>query len=122
MPTPRRILGVLDGNIKKRRELTPKKRGAIVGARLCGVAATKVARVLKVPITTVYSTEKADLLRVEGFTRPRSGRPIEYSDREVRALYDMYAKTRRRPMPRSIKGWVGNETLKPSGVCLSLLA
>ncbi|KAM3078980.1 hypothetical protein ACMFMF_003906 [Clarireedia jacksonii] len=86
MPTPRRILGVLDGNIKKRRELTPKKRGAIIGARLCGVAATTVARVLKVLITTIYSIEKADLLRIEGYTRPRSGWPIEYSDREVRAL------------------------------------
>jgi transposase len=123
MPTLRRILGVLDGNIKKRKELTPKKRGAIVGARLCGVPATKVANILKVPITTVYSTVKADLLRDEGNTRKRTGRPIKYTDREVRALVRY---VRRNPKDtyqqvRNAFGWkYANHTLQrmlePSGI------
>jgi hypothetical protein len=123
MPTPRRILGVLDGNIKKRKELTPKKRGAIVGTRLYSVPATKVANILKVPITTVYSTVKADLLRDEGNTRKRTGRPIKYTDREVRALVRYI---RRNPKDtyqqvRNVFGWkYANYTLQcmlePSGI------
>jgi len=43
MPTPRRPLGVIDGNIKKRKELTPYKRGQIAGARLAGALLEDIA-------------------------------------------------------------------------------
>ncbi|KAM3072095.1 hypothetical protein ACMFMG_008557 [Clarireedia jacksonii] len=100
MPTPRRILGVLDGNIKKRKELTPKKRGQIVGARLCGVPATKVAKGL-------LENEPA-------------GQSSIQIDRFV-PLYVMYIDTRRIPTNRSATRSDRNMPTIPFSVCLSLL-
>jgi len=86
MPTPRRPLGVIDGNIKKRKELTPYKRGMIVGARKLSAKIPQIAEGLKVPESTVKTTLYSDLVCNDGVSRPRSGAPKRYTDQDERVI------------------------------------
>ena len=81
MPTPRRPLGPINGN-SIRKELTPYKRGQITGGVESGQTPAEIARALNIPDATVRSTISRDPLRNEGHSRPRSGRPKKYSDRD----------------------------------------
>jgi len=80
MPTPRCPLGVIDGNIKKRKELTSYKRGMIVGARKLSAKIPQIAEGLKVPESTVKTTLYSDSVRNDGVSRPQSGAPKRYTD------------------------------------------
>ena len=80
MPTPRRPLGVIDGNIKKRKELTPYKRDMIVDARKLSAKIPWIVKGLKVPESTVKTTLYSDLVRNDGVSRPWSDAPKCYTD------------------------------------------
>ena len=87
MPTPRRPLGVLDANITKRKELTPYKRGIIVGQALLGKGHTELAHAFNIPRSTIRSTLSRVLLRNDkGELRPRSGPPLLYNTRDKRII------------------------------------
>ena len=85
MPTNRKVLGVISSNIKKRPDLTPYNRGKIVSAAEWGISPSAIATKLELPNSTVRNTLKLDPLR-NGVSRPRSGRPREYTERHVRKL------------------------------------
>ena len=86
MPTPRRPLGVIDGNIKKRQELTPYKRGQLVGARIAGAKLTDIIDVFDILKSTVKYTLRHDPVRNDGASKPRSGAPKQYTDRDERVI------------------------------------
>jgi transposase len=86
MLTPRRPLGVISGNIAKRKELTLYERGLILGAKLAGRSEAEISKSLNVPDPTVRSTIIRATEREDGHSKPRSGRPKCLSDREERIL------------------------------------
>ena len=53
MPPQRRPLGPISGNTIKKKELTPYKRGQIVGASIIGLDNPTIATTLKTPESTV---------------------------------------------------------------------
>jgi transposase len=82
----RRPLSSIDGNATKGKELTPYKRGKIIGASVAGLPNPEIAVALKTPESTVRSTLRYDLQRLNGETRRRIGRPREWNDHHVRRL------------------------------------
>ena len=75
MPQPRKPLGVINGNIKKRKELTPFKRGQISGARLAGATPAKIAEAFNMPNSTIRTTLLLEPLRNNGELLPCTGAP-----------------------------------------------
>jgi transposase len=86
MPTPRRPLGPIAGNITKRKELTPYKRGLLVGAKISGSSPAEIARTFNLKDSTVRTTLQRAQERDDGHSKPRSGQPRCMSDREERIL------------------------------------
>jgi len=86
MPQPRRPLGVISSNISKKPLLTPYLRGKIAYAAELGYSPAQIAIQFDKPDSTIRNTLKVDHLRNNGNTRTRTGRPREYTDREVRIL------------------------------------
>jgi len=86
MTTPRRILGDIDPNITSRSELSPYLRGVIAGRAQEGGKPTLIAKDLKVPKSTVFTTIRRDPIRNDGRSRPRSGRPHKYTERFKRSV------------------------------------
>src|SRR6195952_1498090 len=80
MTTPRRILGDIDPNITSRSELSPYLRGVIAGRAQEGGKPTLIAKGLKVPKSTVFTTIRRDPIRNDGRSL-RSRRPDEYTER-----------------------------------------
>ena len=103
MPTPRNTLGTSDGNVQKNKELTPYTRGLIVGAAQTGLSIACIADQLNLPYSTVRTTLRLDLIRDDGLSRARSGRPKKCTDRDVRNFYDMCSCTQRTPTRKSRK-------------------
>ena len=79
-------LGPRSGNVRRGPELTPYQRGLIVGAASLGKKPTGIAGQYKLPLETVKSTLRLDLVRNEGQSKPRSGRLKAYSDRDERKI------------------------------------
>jgi hypothetical protein len=79
-------LGPRSRNARRGPELTPYQRGLIVGAASLGKKPTRIARQYKLPLETVKSTLRLNLVRNEGQLKPRSGRPKAYSDRGERKI------------------------------------
>jgi transposase len=86
MPSPRTPLGVIDSNIKKRKELSPYSRGKVIGARLIGGTLGQIANALNLPKSTVQTTLFLDQLRNHGQSLPRNGAPRAYTDRDERKI------------------------------------
>jgi hypothetical protein len=87
MATLRRPLGPISGNkIKKKKELTPYKRGQIVGAAIAGADPSTIATSLEISESTVRSTLRYDLYRLNGETVQRTCRPRTWNDYHVRRL------------------------------------
>lgn len=86
MATPRRPLGPISGNSTVRKELSPYQRGLIVGQAQKGAKPLEISRDLNIPRTTIISTLELDLLRNEGKSIPRPGRPLCYTPRNERVL------------------------------------
>lgn len=83
---PRTPLGPISGNRTYKQELTPAKRGQIVGRFLEGATATSIARDENLPRSTVRSTLQSTPLRKNQESNPRSGRPARITKREERAI------------------------------------
>ena len=75
MATPRRPLGPISGNKIKKKELTPYKRGQIVGAAIAGADPSTTATSFETPESTVRSTLRHDLYRLNGETVQRTSQP-----------------------------------------------
>lgn len=86
MITQRRPLASLSLNNLPNKELSPYERGKIVGARSAGVGLGTIAKAMHTTKSTVQTTLRRQPVRHEGHSQPRSGRPAEYSDRDVRRL------------------------------------
>ena len=86
MPQPRTPIGVISGNIQKKKQLTPYQRGKITGAAQFGHSPAEIAKEFNRPDSTIRTTLKLDPLRDKGETRERSGRPCEYTERDIRKL------------------------------------
>ena len=79
-------LSGISANIQRRRELSPYERGIIVGVSKTTDSATVIAQLTKVPRTTIQSTLLIDSEHDEGTTKPRSGRPKIYDERDERLI------------------------------------
>ena len=86
MCPPRRLLGVVSGNIDKRKELSPYMRGKIIGQYEKGAKPADISRELRIADSTVRDTISLDLLRDKGYSKPRTGRPEKYFERFKRNL------------------------------------
>jgi len=75
---PRRALAPISGNIPDHKELTPYKRGVVVGFGLAGVTASLIAIALNLPELTVRDTLRNTPQRLQGLSIARIGRPLEY--------------------------------------------
>ena len=83
MATPRTPLGPIDGNRKRRGpELTPYERGRIEGARIAGLSPREIELSMKHSRGAVRGTLALEILRSNGASMPRKGRPILYNDRD----------------------------------------
>jgi hypothetical protein len=74
MPPPRRPLGPTSGNKIKKKELTLYKRGQIVSTAIAGLDNPTIATTFKTPESTIRSTLRYDLHRLNGETVQRTGR------------------------------------------------
>jgi len=79
-------LGPRSGNARRGPELTPYARGRIVGAARAGISPAQIARDENRSYSTITSTLELDLQRDEGESKPRSGRPKLYTDRDERKI------------------------------------
>jgi hypothetical protein len=80
MAPQRRPLGTISGNKIKKQELTPYKRGQIIGAAITGTDNPIIATALNTLESTVQSTLRYDLHRLNGETVRRTGRPRTWND------------------------------------------
>jgi hypothetical protein len=83
---PRTILGPTDGNKCFNHELSPYERGKIVGAVSQGASFTDAGKLVHRPGSTARATVKHDAERLDGHTRPRTGRPKSWDDRFERRV------------------------------------
>jgi hypothetical protein len=74
--------GPWSGNIRQGPELTPYARGKIIGAAGIGCTPTQIAAAQNITRGTVRSTLRLDPERNEGQSKPRSGQPKLYTDRD----------------------------------------
>jgi transposase len=86
MAPKRTPLGPINSNKIRKKELTPYKRGQVIGASLFGHTPRVIAETLKEPESTVRTTLKSDAQRNEGESLPRTGRPQEWNTYHVRRL------------------------------------
>jgi hypothetical protein len=83
---PRTILGEISGNRGVGNELTPNARGQIQGSRKIGGSWGQIRDTLKIPKSTARNTVRLAAARVDGESRPRSGRPPKYDLRDERRI------------------------------------
>ena len=77
---PRRALAPISGNIPHHKELTPYKRGVVVGFNLAGVTVSLITIALNLPESTVQDTLRNAPQRPQGLSIAQIGRPLEYSE------------------------------------------
>ncbi len=80
MPTSCCSLGVIDDNIKKKKELTSYKRDMIVDMCKLSAKIPQIAKGLKVPESTVKTTLYFNLACNDSVSRPWSGVSKCYTD------------------------------------------
>ena len=115
MPTPRRPLGVIDGNIKKRKKLTSYKRGMIVDTCKLSAKISQIVKGLKVPESTVKTTLYSDLVCNDDVSRPWSGVPKRYTDRDERVILQFVRnnpKTKYAEIKRQCQLDISHSTIK----------
>ena len=83
---PRTPLASISGNRRRGPELTPYRRGEIVGKYNAGVTRQNIAHILETPKSTIDYTIDQASKRPHGESRPRTGRPPKLSDRDKRHL------------------------------------
>jgi len=87
LSTLRTPLRDLDVNIRRRGpELTPYERGRIIGARIGGMSPREIELHMKHSKGAVQGTIALEILRSNGNSLPRKGRPIVYNERDRRSM------------------------------------
>ena len=79
-------LGSISGNRPRGPDLTPYKRGIILGAHKNGCTPTYIARVENTPLTTVKKSIYQTSQRPNGISKPRTGRPPITTERSRRLI------------------------------------
>jgi transposase len=69
----------ISANIPSRKELSPYLRGQIIALHENGVSSAKIGEQLKIPASTVRTTIRRNLQRIDGESCPRAGRPLKLS-------------------------------------------
>jgi len=92
MATPRRPLGEINGNITPFKDLSPYIRGKIIAKYKDGIKPAQIAKQLNIPDSTIRDTISKDIVRNEGVSRARPGRPDKYSERFKRNLISFVRK------------------------------
>ena len=83
---PRIPLASISENRRRGPELTPYKRGEIIGKYNAGVTRQNIDHILETPKSTIDYTIDQVSKRPHGESRPRIGRPPKLSDRDKRYL------------------------------------
>jgi hypothetical protein len=87
MPPQRTPLRQLNGNsIRRGPELTPYKRGRIAGAKIAGMSPQEMELQMKHSRGAVRATLALEILRSNGASMPRPGRPKIYNERDRRMM------------------------------------
>jgi hypothetical protein len=108
-------LGPRSGNIQRGPELTSYARGKIVGAAKAGRKPTQIARDENRSLSTIQSILELDPIRNEGKSKPRSGRPKLYTDRDEHRILrqvQLYPKCTYADVRRACAITLYNTTLK----------
>ena len=87
LSTLRTPLKDLDINLRRQgTELTPYERGRILSARVAGISPRKIEVAMNYSKCAVASTIALEILRSNGNSLPRKGRPIVYNERDRRSM------------------------------------
>jgi hypothetical protein len=86
MPPIRTLLRNRDANSRRGKDFTPYKRGKLVGVVEQGARPSAIARQYAIPASTVRTTIRLDLVRPNGISQPRSGKPLCYTPAEERKV------------------------------------
>ena len=85
-------MGIISGNIDKRKELSPYMCGRIIGEYEKGARPAEISKVLQIADSTIRDTISLDPLRDEGYSKPPSGRLEKYSEGFKRNLVHFVRK------------------------------
>ena len=91
---PRKPLSEISQNIRRGPELTPYKRGLIIGASDFGGTLLEISLKYTIPQTTIRNTINQAPNHLQGVSKPRSGRPRKLTSRDE---YRIVWHARRRP-------------------------
>src|SRR4051794_17963944 len=86
MPPQRTPLGSISGNRARGVETTPYTRGKIVGMHMAGAKPREIRAVLSVTKNAIATALKNDELKLEGASKPRSGQPYLWTERDDRTM------------------------------------
>ena len=86
MPPQRRPLAPISGNRLHNHELSPYERGRIIGAKIAGMTPRQIELTMKHSRGAVRGTIALEILRTNGNSLPRPGRPKLYHPRDQRAM------------------------------------
>ena len=79
-------LGPRSGNVTRGPELSPFARGKIVGAAQMGSNPSRIAAIQNLSRSTIRNTLRLNHERNDGQSKPRTGRPKLYTDRDERSI------------------------------------
>jgi len=79
-------LGPISGNRPRGPDLTPKQRGIIIRAASAGKKKAWISNRYKIPFSTIKSTLKQAALQPDGYSKPYTGRPPKFTERDQRHL------------------------------------